>query len=170
MDKKSKKEGVVLSTNTCKVHVEWCDTGSTEAVKTSIFLEGAFRPSAASDVQGEEPGAKVKKRKLRRQGPRSPKKTRRSTALPAPDANGNGAHVFGWATQRVILSRKRCDFAERDLANGLAIFVAAELQGVCALPGDASNTDIYTQAGNRHVFLSDLQATPDYEDVAALLK
>ena len=43
------------------------------------------------------------------------------------------------------------------------------------LPGDASNTDIYTQAillikGNHHVFLSYLQATPDYEDVAALLK
>ena len=48
--------------------------------------------AAASDVQGKEPGAKVKKRKLRRQGPRSPKKTRRSTALPAPDANGDGAH------------------------------------------------------------------------------
>ena len=33
--------------------------------------------AAASGVQGEEPGAKVKKRKLRRQGPRSPKRCKR---------------------------------------------------------------------------------------------
>ncbi|CAJ1428719.1 unnamed protein product [Effrenium voratum] len=53
VDKKSKKEGVILSTDTCNVHVEWCDSGSTEAVKTSLFLEGAFRPLANQKVHQE---------------------------------------------------------------------------------------------------------------------
>ena len=35
------------------MHVEWCDSGSTEAVKTSLFLEGAFRPLANQKVHQE---------------------------------------------------------------------------------------------------------------------
>ena len=53
VDKKFKKEGVILSTDTCNVRVEWCDSGSTEAVKTSLFLEGAFRPLANQKVHQE---------------------------------------------------------------------------------------------------------------------
>ena len=65
----------------------------------------------------------------------------------------------------------------RDLANGLAIFVAAVLQGVCALASQVMQATLTSIRrpfllikGNHHVFLSYLQATPDYEDVAALLR
>ncbi|CAJ1413696.1 unnamed protein product [Effrenium voratum] len=40
VDKKSKKEGVILSTDTCNVRVEWCDSGSTEAVKKEEMTPG----------------------------------------------------------------------------------------------------------------------------------